>query len=79
MLKHIKIIPPDELKFVGRGGFGEVFKRLEHDGSCYAIKIVKARGGFNNYKNDAHALENEYRLVTSLKPHSRIIQFFLLF
>lgn len=53
------------------------YKRLEQQNSgCYAYKIVEAFDKLDDYKSQVRPLENEYRLVTSLEPHLRIIQFF---
>ena len=53
-----------------------MYKILEPNDNIYALKLVEGFGGLDNYKSEAHALEKEYRLVTSLQLHPRIIQFF---
>ena len=63
-------------KLIGCGGYGKVYKVIEPNDNVYALKLVEGFGGLDNYKSQVHALENEYRLVTSLQLHPRIIQFF---
>ena len=41
-----------------------------------AVKVVSALGSLDDYKSQVDALQKEYRLVTELGNHPRIIQFF---
>ena len=40
------------------------------------MKVVSALGSLDDYKSQVDALQKEYRLVTRLGNHPRIIQFF---
>ena len=53
-----------------------MYKVIEPNDNVYALKLVKGFGGLDSYKSQVNALEKEYRLVTSLQLHHRIIQFF---
>ena len=41
-----------------------------------AVKVVSGLGNLDEYKSQVDALQKEYRLVTTLGNHPRIIQFF---
>ena len=58
-------------------GYGKVYKVIEPSDIVYALKLVEGFGGLESYQSQVNALENEYRLVTSLQLHPRIIQFFV--
>ena len=72
-LELIRNIPQNELNFIMRGSYGTVYKVIEQNDSVYALKLVERFGNHDDDKNKVHALENEYRLVTSLQHHPRII------
>ena len=73
-LEKIIRIPKENFHFIGSGGYAKVFKvTIETD---LAVKIVWGVGKFSDYENQVRALEKEYRMVTSLDNHPRIIKFF---
>ena len=60
--------------YVGSGGYGQVYKiKLQTE---LALKIFRPFGKLCDYKDEASVLEKEYKLVTSLENHQKIIQFF---
>ena len=62
------------MSYVGSGGYGQVFKiKIQTE---LVLKIIRPVGKVCDYKEEASALEREYRLVTSLGNHRRIIQLF---
>ena len=75
-LEKINLIPHNELlsQYIGSGGYGHVYKiKIQTE---LALKIFQPVGKLNDYKAEASALEKEYRIVTGLGNHPRIIQFF---
>ena len=75
-LEKINQIPQNEYEYVGSGGYGQVFKiKIQTE---LVLKIIRPVGKVCDYKEEASALEREYRLVTSLENHPRIIQLLVL-
>ena len=73
-LEKINQIPQNEYEYVGSGGYGQVYKiKIQTE---LAFKIFRPVGKLCDYKDEARAYEKEYKLVTSLENHPRIIQFF---
>ena len=73
-LEKINQIPQNEYEYVGSGGNGQVYKiKIQTE---LALKIFRPCGKLCDFKDEASALEKEYKLVTSLENHQRIIQFF---
>ena len=71
-LEKLKLIPLDEYKHIGGGGYGQVYKiNLKRELTELAVKIVQ-----DNNTSQVLALEKEYAMVTSLDNHPRIVQFF---
>ena len=77
-LEKIAQIPKNEFHLIGSGGFGKVYKIKESNSTetFVAVKVVSGLGSLEGYENQVRCLEKEYRLVTSLGNHPRIIQFF---
>ena len=76
-LEKINMIPPTEFQIIGSGGFGQVYKiKVKTESRELAVKIVQGYGSLSDYGPQIRALEKEYRLVSSLDIHPRIIQFF---
>ena len=77
-LEKIAQIPKNEFHLIGSGGFGRVYKIKASNSTetFVAVKVVSGLGNLDEYKSQVDALQNEYRLVTSLGNHPRIIQFF---
>ena len=77
-LENIAQIPKNEFHPIGSGGFGKIYKIKESNSSetFVAVKVASALGNLDEYKSQVDALEKEYRLVTRLGNHPRIIQFF---
>ena len=72
-------MPRNELQLIGTGGFARVYKIMESSLSDkhLAVKIESALGSSDIYEGQVYrSLENEYRVVTSLGNHPRIIQFY---
>ena len=75
-LERINQIPEKDFHIIGSGGYGRVCKIKFDNESCeLAIKIVTDFGD-RNYNSQKNALEKEYKVVSSLEHHRRIIQFF---
>ena len=77
-LERMNQMPKNELQLIGSGGFGKVYKMKEKSSSetLVAVKIVSGIGSLNEYADQVDALQREYRVVTRLGNHPRIIQFF---
>ena len=77
-LEKIAQIPKNEFHLIGSGGFGRVYKIKASNSTetFVAVKVVSGLGNLDEYKSQVDALQKEYRLVTSLGNHPRIIQFF---
>ena len=77
-LEKIAQIPKNEFHLIGSGGFGKVYKIKENNSpeTFVVVKVVSGLGNTEGYENQVLCLEKEYRLVTSLGNHPRIIQFF---
>ena len=77
-LEKIAQIPKNEFHLIGSGGFGKVYKIKESNSTetFIAVKVVSALGNVDEYKSQVAALQKEYRVVTTLGNHPRIIQFF---
>ena len=77
-LEKIAQIPKNEFHLIGSGGFGKVYKIKECNSTktFVAVKVVSGLGNLDEYKSQVDALQNEYRVVTILGNHPRIIQFF---
>ena len=75
-LEKIEHIPKNEFQLIGSGGFGKVYKIKERNNSnktFVAVKVVSGLGKLDEYANQVNALQREYRVVTSLGNHPRII------
>ena len=77
-LEKIVYIPKKEFQLIGSGGFGKVYKIKENISTetFVAVKVVSGLGKLDEYENQVRSLQKEYRLVTRLGNHPRIIQFF---
>ena len=80
-LEKIAQIPKNEFHLIDSSGFGKVYKiKASNSNETFlAVKLVSGLGNLNEYKSQVDVLQKEYRLVTSLENHSRIIQFFAIF
>ena len=79
-LEKIAQIPRNKFLFISRGGFGRVYKVKASNSTetFLAVKVLSVLGNLDEYKSQVDALQKEYRLVTKLGNHPRIIQFFAL-
>ena len=77
-MDKIAQIPRNEFFLIGSGSFGKVIKIKESNSTktFVAVKVVSALGSLDDYKSQVDALQKEYRVVTRLGNHPRIIQFF---
>ena len=77
-LEKIAQIPKNEFYLIGRGGFGTVYKIKASNSTetFVAVKVVIRLGNLDDYKSQVDALQKEYKVVTTLGNHPRIIQFF---
>ena len=75
-LEKIAQIPRNEFLLIG--SFGKVYKIKESNSTetFVSVKVVSGLDNLDEYKSQVDALQKEYRMVTSLGNHPRIIQFF---
>ena len=58
-LEKFKLIPLNEYKHIGGGGYGQVYKiKMKTESSELAVKIVQGVGTLSNY--EAQVREKEY-------------------
>ena len=77
-LEKINMIPPTEFQLIGSGGYGQVYKiKVKTESTRISCQnCSRCMEHSSDYEPQIRALEKEYRLVSSLDNHPRIIQFF---
>ena len=80
-LNRINLIPENEYKLIGAGGYGRVYKiKMKAELTELAVKIVQGVCKVDDYKYQVFALEKEYAMVTSLDYTIReLFNFLVLF
>ena len=76
-LEKINMIPPTEFQIIGSGVYGKVYKiKVTPEARELAVKIVQGLGSWSDCGPQICALDKEYRHVSGLDIHPRIIKFF---
>ena len=72
-LELIDQIPKNALHYIGSGGYGKVYKASIQGANYTVVKIVEGFGGLDRYKSQVEAISTEFKVITGLNNHRRIV------